>query len=242
MEKIDVQFIDEAGRKGVASLDKLPDECPQCHHKITPHKIGCYLNQKKGLTKGVFEVILKCPNVSCYEFFIAYYSRKDIQRNAFDFVSCAPKKFKEQIFPDKIKDISPDFCKIYNQSLSAEDSDLQEICGTGYRRALEFLIKDYLINKTDKEDEKEAIKNEKLGTCIKTRIEDSKIKEVAKRATWLGNDETHYTRKWEDKDLQDLKKLINLSVHWIEAEILTKELMDDMPEKKKEKVLVNKAK
>jgi hypothetical protein len=56
------------------------------------------------------------------------------------------------------------------------------------------------------------------------------LKTTASRATWLGNDETHYVRKWEDKDLNDLKKLIDLTVHWVSAEILTGELAVSMPE------------
>lgn len=65
----------------------------------------------------------------------------------------------------------------------------------------------------------------------KNRIKDSNIKEVAKRAAWLGNDETHYMRKWGAQDLQDLKKLIDLTVHWMEAEALTNQLLTAMPDK-----------
>lgn len=49
---------------------------------------------------------------------------------------------------------------------------------------------------------------------------------------WLGNDETHYVRKWEDKDLKDLKKLISLTIHWIEMDALTVEVIADMPDGK----------
>jgi hypothetical protein len=63
-----------------------------------------------------------------------------------------------------------------------------------------------------------------------TYIKSEQIKGIAKRAAWLGNDETHYVRKWEDKDLNDLKKLITLTLHWIEIETLTEEVIADMPE------------
>ncbi len=53
------------------------------------------------------------------------------------------------------------------------------------------------------------------------------------RAVWLGNDQTHYLRKWEDKDLADLKRLIQLTLHWIEMDELTKKTLEDMPEGKK---------
>ena len=61
-------------------------------------------------------------------------------------------------------------------------------------------------------------------------IDDSNIKNVATRAVWLGNDETHYIRVWEDKDLPFLKKLIDLTIHWIEAKELTKTMIEEMPD------------
>jgi len=79
---------------------------------------------------------------------------------------------------------------------------------------------------------KPPLKKTQLGTCIATHIKSEQIKGIAKRAAWLGNDETHYVRKWEGKDLQDLKKLIRLSLHWIEMETLTGEVIADMPEGK----------
>jgi hypothetical protein len=53
-----------------------------------------------------------------------------------------------------------------------------------------------------------------------------RVKQVA-ASGWLGNDETHYLRKWETKELTDLKKLIQLTVHWIQMERLTDGIVDD---------------
>jgi hypothetical protein len=47
---------------------------------------------------------------------------------------------------------------------------------------------------------------------------------------WLGNDETHYVRKWENKDINDLKRLIAMTVAWVEIELFTVQLEKDMPE------------
>jgi hypothetical protein len=68
-----------------------------------------------------------------------------------------------------------------------------------------------------------------LGPCIDKYVADPRIKEVAKRATWLGNDETHFQRRWIDKDLRDLKTMIRLALHWIEAKHLTDEALKSMP-------------
>ena len=177
------------------------------------------------------EVIFRCPNSKCYEVFICYYWQ-DAGLN-YILGRSEPRKHNDRPFSETIKEISKDFSTIYNQALQAENDNLTEICGPGYRKGLEFLVKDYLIGHAVDEDEKNEIKAESLGDSIKNRIQDAHIKEVAKRAVWLGNDETHYIRKWEQKDLKDLKKLIDLTVHWMEAEALTKELLIDMPDGKK---------
>lgn len=88
-------------------------------------------------------------------------------------------------------------------------------------------IKDYLISQHPAEQT--TIEAMMLGACIKKYVADPRIKEVARRATWLGNDETHYQRRWIGKDLSDLKIMINLVVHWIEAEHVTAEALKSMP-------------
>ena len=57
------------------------------------------------------------------------------------------------------------------------------------------------------------------------------MRQCAERAVWLGNDETHYERKWIGKDLQDLKVLIRLTVNWIDGEALADGYVESMPQK-----------
>ena len=130
-------------------------------------------------------------------------------------------------FDKIIQSISEDFCNIYNEAFQAEQLGLLQICGVGYRKALEFLIKDYLIMLTP--TNQENIKMKLLGKCISEDIQSGNIKEIAKRATWLGNDETHYVKKWEQKDLKDLKRLLNITVYWIKVEEESREAIQDMP-------------
>ena len=58
-----------------------------------------------------------------------------------------------------------------------------------------------------------------MGQCIEKYIDHSRIKALAKRATWLGNDFAHYLKKHTDHDLKDLKELISLTMQWINLEI-----------------------
>jgi hypothetical protein len=130
-------------------------------------------------------------------------------------------------FSDEIRSISATFCIIYGEAHQAEHFGLTQICGVGYRKSLEFLIKDYLIH--NRPSDKASIEATMLGPCIDKYVTDPRTKQVAQRATWLGNDETHYQRRWIGKDVQDLKLMINLVIHWIEAEHLTAEALNSMP-------------
>ncbi len=65
------------------------------------------------------------------------------------------EEVNQQVFPNRncntiehpeIKNISPKFYDIYNQSIIAKNNGLNEIYGMGLRKALEQLITDYLIN------------------------------------------------------------------------------------------------
>jgi hypothetical protein len=149
-----------------------------------------------------------------------------------------PAELKSVTQSETISKVSPDFCSIYDEAQKAEQYDLLLVAGPGYRKALEFLVKDYIIGQLKEPDpeklaaEKTVVEKTPLGTCIKNYVKSDQIKEIAKRAAWLGNDEVHYVRKWEDKDLKDLKKLISLTLHWIEMETLTVEVIADMPEGK----------
>ncbi len=67
-----------------------------------------------------------------------------------------------------------------------------------------------------------------LSTCIDKFVTSPEIKICAKRAAWLGNDETHYVRRWVDKDIENLKELILLTVNWIHSSILTQKYEKEM--------------
>ena len=208
--------------KGQIELFGHPNTCPFCFRSITPHIVSGHNELNK---LGVF---MWCPDISCKQSFIGYYEYIPV-RGRWEYSGEYTKgNISTKKFSDSIVSISPTFTTIFNQAYFAEQNGLSEICGVGYRKALEFLIKDYAILK--KPDEKEKIEKKLLGQCIDQFITDGRVKSVAKRAAWLGNDETHYVRKWEGKNLEDLKKLIELTIHWIEMEVLTNSFEEEMPE------------
>ncbi len=228
-----VNCINQLGQGTSVNIDKNPGTCPLCHNKITAVMVTGFLNPSVSYP---LRMIYRCPDESCRNPFIAYYKQP---AGIYEFAEAKPADPIEINFSEIIAAISPNFIEIYNQSYTAEIEGLDIICGAGYRKALEFLIKDYVISKTPAEAEK--IKKESLGTVIKNRVDHAQLKLVAQRAAWLGNDEVHYERIWEGKDLDDLKDLINLTIRWIETDKLTEKLLEDMPEVERGEKLATKS-
>lgn len=200
-----------------------PNECPICKHSLKPTVL--YKTLMKDENENLnFYIVYLCTN--CYKIFICqfteieeYTSNRTFSANKLSLIE--PNYFQKRTFDDNINELSPDFVKIYNQAYEAEHLKLDQLSGIGYRKALEFLIKDFLIKHENKDSEK--VKTTALGNCINTMIDNPQLKTVASRATWLGNDQTHYEQKYQDKDISDLKRLIDLSVHWITMIYLTDE-------------------
>lgn len=211
---INLVNIDDESRGNINFNE--PDVCPVCQKSITPRAWHAF--------KGLYDtqVVLRCPDKKCKSIFIAYYD------NVMSFKESKPVSISERKFSKIIEDTSEKFSKIYNQAQHAEISNLDEIAGPGYGKALEFLIKDYVIKQNL--DDREIIEKEFLGDVIKNRISNTNILAAAKRAAWLRNDESHYVRKWTSADISDLKNMIELVISWIELEIRTAQAVANMPD------------
>ena len=142
-------------------IDQTPGKCPICGVVIVPvdWTIGC-------VEGGRMERLLQCPNGRCRRLFLAQY-RKDAY--SYTFTESVPAEIPDIRQSATIKEISPDFCEIFNQAHKAEMCKLKLVAGPGYRKALEFLIKDYLSTQPngDTDEAKAAyrkmIENSQLG-------------------------------------------------------------------------------
>lgn len=212
-------------------IDRLPDTCPICHSAGTMQVHASYVRTSEQEASEKAQIALQCPKQDCRKFFVAYYSISSQTGSSFvaRYSHSKPQNYAGTDFPENIVNISPEFITIYNQAEKAEADGLDKIAGVGYRKSFEFLIKDYLISKAANEAAIDKIKAKALGSCIAQDINNENIKTVASRATWLGNDETHYSRIWTDRDINDLKQLIKLSVYWIDSEVMTNSLVQEMP-------------
>lgn len=211
MKRNDVVTIDGRSQR-IAYVEV--SECPICKRSIKPELLKTYGYSDNSSHKYVSMMYL-CHG--CFNTFLAkYYVDAD---NSAELQYCGPSEHEDRKFDERISEISPQFVKIYNQAKSAEEYGLDEICGIGYRKSLEFLVKDYLCHKNP--EDSEQIKTMMLGQVISTKIADDDIKATASRCAWLGNDQTHYVQKFEEYDLDMLKKLLDAVVYWVSMKLMT---------------------
>lgn len=201
----------------------VPKLCPCCHTGIIP-SIQTTTSRNRD---NNFAVIFSCPSCNKY-FFYSYTLSRDVlsedpRVHLSVFFDSNPTLKLDLNIPEEIKNISPNFLEIYTQALTVEHYKLDKITGIALRKSIEFLIKDYLI-KFKKEDP-EIIKNIMLGKAI-LKINNPTIQTLSRAVTWIGNDETHYERRYEDKDVNDMKRFIRALIHFISFEVTASEAED----------------
>ena len=197
-----------------------PDACPICHrHSELEVLRSDTTNQGRDV-----QVVYRCAYQGCRSFFIGYYGLKGQS----PLLSVKPIKPVMSNFPEAATKISPTFLAVFAEAEEAAQLGLSQIAGPGYRKAFEFLIKDYA--KSLSPDKAPEIEKKFSGAVVTEYIQDVRIQAVAKRCLWLGNDETHYLRRWTDHDVSDFVTLIKLTTNWIEIEYLSRAYVQQMPE------------
>ena len=203
-----------------------PSVCPLCKHALKPQELNLSTYADPS-NNWYISALYLCNH--CFKTFVTLHScalhtspsNSHSRSYTAKLLYTEPTRFEEQKFDDALADLSPQFVKIYNQALAAETSSLDEIAGLGYRKALEFLIKDFCSHLQPEDEDK--IKKLPLSKCITEYINSPEIKGLASRAAWIGNDEAHYVRKFDDRDVSDMKKFIQAAVYFIGMVLITED-------------------
>jgi len=234
--RVEFSFVDISGSR--YCHDREPEECPICHRAIHPDEHTWAVASAGDDLHGVLEIVHQCPRRECRHFFISRYARDDTPEPSqfvdvpglryFRLFECVPATPLSPLIPAEVAELAPSFVEIYSQARAAEIHSLPQVAGVGYRKALEFLIKDYCIS--TRAAEEKLIRSASLSSCVREYIKSPQARICATRAAWLGNDETHYERRWSDMDIDNLKELIVLTVNWIHSELLTRKYEGAMPE------------
>ena len=196
------------------------------------HCPNCDTLQRPVFKNHVFangKLYLLCYCEECKNVFIAAYNcHRDLNINYAEvyivdsFCKAYQSFYKNSNFSNYINGLSPMFVKVYDQALTADSFGLDEIAGMGFRKALEFLVKDYAISLFP--NEREHIEKMHLSDTI-DKINYQPITDIAKPCIKVLNDETHYFRKFEKVEVANINKLILAIVGILSAKFIASEIV-----------------
>lgn len=198
-----------------------PSECPCCDRTMAYDLIPVMslnnIDRTSCESGDACEVVSVYRCTSCNHMFAiwTHHEKLTAEEYSCDIIDQFPHSTGVTEFSENIQKLSREFVKIYNQAENAEHQGLDEICGMGYRRSAEFLVDAYVRHKKPDTDIAASLP---LAKKIQDYVPEEKIRELAKKTAWLGNDETHIEKKHPNRDISDMKKFIRAMVALIDAD------------------------
>ncbi len=187
-----------------------PSICPHCGISCDGRVMSHHHYALNNLSIVFF--IFQCT--SCNKLFTATYRVEDRKST---FCGMTPQNISS--FSDSlIEQTSPRFIETYNQALRARDNGDLNLAAIGYRTAIEILVKDYAINELQKP--REEVVKKKLFPAIKEYLSKTAFVNTADVIRILGNDHTHYERKYPDLDFNLLQEYMDIFIGLIRARLL----------------------
>ena len=198
----------------------VEDICPVCKKPTNPDLIN---SSYFPLAEDETHLVLTFRCLGCKHFwteeFIAtrHLINSYTERYEIEHIKVIPNLPSDIPISDDVEMVSPIGKQIYVQALKAEHEQLDHIAGIGYRKALEFFVKDFSIV-TNPDDEGKIIKMS-LKQVIEKYIKDEDLKTFALASAYIGNDEGHYYRNNPDKGFTDLKNYLHGVIHYMEMKL-----------------------
>lgn len=201
----------------------IPETCPHCRRRITPALTYVAANcsdDGHAYTVSAYWNCNGCSEVFCCTYYILGGAYDNPHRGRI--LSTLPPVCDKTFIDPRITAISPRFTELFNQSEEAKARNLTDLAGMGFRKSLEFLLKDSLIALGMEEESK--VVGMDLRTAIASFSDNPRLIKAANLARVIGNEYTHYQAKYEGYDLDTLQHLISIALHWLTMEIETIEL------------------
>lgn len=203
----------------------FPKKCPYCGKDNVPHRQSS--TAISPTTVGISLELHRC--VHCNKpIFVAVETKKIAETMTRSEIIYYYPTVTTVEFPTRVKELSPNAHKTYEQTIKAKDESLDMLVGAGLRIALEWLVTDYLV---------------KVKGCVQTDIEKLKLyeridkmkcdfyTEVCTRLIRLyGNDNVH-TKKKLDFTEDEVIEMFNLLCSLIDSELQIKEVSERLPKK-----------
>ncbi len=217
----EIQFQDQCCKVVFNSLNneldfmlKMPKYCPVCGEKQVPQQIKSFLFPPKK-EKQYGSVCYECS--SCGNYYIVTYDIVRKEKTGFVGSFC-PEIRGPKFYDDVLGELSPRYLTACQQAVNAEFRGDLELAAIGYRSALECVVKDYAIKELDKPHDEVAGKS--LFAAIGEYLSEQKeLLNTADVVRLLGNDYTHYERKYPEYDFDLLKQYFNIFTAFLRMKI-----------------------
>jgi len=214
----DMLFLEKNIRDYIPSFNpavsfKKPQSCPHCgintDSLLVFHKTFVY---DESVKENLLIFVWKCT--ACKKTYVSFHN---VSNNSITYMGVFPQKTVS--FSDEyLLKVSPKFIEIYNQALTAEKNGSFELAAIGFRTSLEILIKDYAINCL-KENKDEVIATN-LNNAISKYLKTDDMINTADVVRILGNDHTHYERKYPEHDFILLKEYMDIFISLVRTKIM----------------------
>lgn len=194
---------------------EIPIICPNCSSYLQPIVKDCKILIFDKDSLLVISYIGNCCNTP---FYATYRYHKNYKTTLLDVYP----HLKSIILPDNIKNLTPRFANLYEQAYTAEQNGHIELAGCGYRNSIEILIKDFAIQKlkASKDEVSKLSLYDAIGKYLPEVNIDTSAADVIRV---LGNDYTHYQRKYDDIDFIVVKKYLEIFIQQVETKLLLME-------------------
>lgn len=197
---------------------QIPQTCPWCGigNNPTNNEAG-----KLEIQEGyIFSMHHRCPACKKYHMTNQEYLRQ------------ADKTTMVLVYPNKVVtdidrlfiEYAPRFVEFYSEAIEAEKSGLENIAGTGYRSAVECLIKDYAL--AFELDTKEYLSDPKFtfNNAIDRYVKDDDLLKGALHfIRTVGNDYTHWNKS-TSISLPELKNYVDIIIQIFKSKFMLKDL------------------
>lgn len=195
---------------------QIPQSCPLCGigNNPTTNEVG-RLEIQEGY---VFTLHHRCPACKKYHMTNQEYLNQDDKTTM---ILVYPNKVVIDI-DDLFIEHAPRFVEFYSEAIEAEKMGLENIAGTGYRSAIECLIKDYAL--AFELDTKEYLSDPKLtfNNAIDRYVKDDDLLKGALHFIRLvGNGYTHWNKS-TSISLPQLKNYVDIIIQIFKSKFMLK--------------------
>ncbi|MGT2761928.1 hypothetical protein [Streptococcus intermedius] len=192
------------------SID-IPACCPNCGKANNPTNKALY-------TENEFAVYSHfCTPCSRYHYTV----QGELIENTRHMLLAYPNQIVVDIDP-LLREYAPRFTEFYSEAVEAEKLGLENIAGTGYRSAIECLIKDYALH--FELDDRDYLADSKLSfnNAIDKYVEDDDLLKGALHfIRKVGNNYTHWDKN-TDITLPVLKSYVEIIIQIFKSKFMLK--------------------